>query len=1724
MELASARRFFVTMAVDRYLYAPEDGQLKRSATDAERIGALLSVSRYRQALPGLGGYSTVEHVKTQLSGWSKDVGLGQDDALVFYYAGHGVVEDRDRHYLMCWSSDEGDPATTALPTEDLIRILTRTGLRNLLVILDTCYGGAGAADGAQLVLRTIARKFDDAGSCGVWLLSSARSREEAEEGAFVDCLLEGLADVRERTGQRQRYLDLSYVVEAVNRRLGSRELRQRAELAAGMVTGVAPFLDNESHQPDLPSGDTDLALQRRWARGELHDHFGPRARGVEWDSEPGLYFSGREHVLDKIVGWLTGGDDDVRGRVVTGSPGCGKSAVLGRIVAMSDPTYRKDLLREAHPAGASVTPRLVDVWVHARHKLLPEIVERIAADLGLTADSPGQLLRVVSQRASERGPVVILVDALDEAGAGADSGGKHEPRRIARELLRPLSEISGVRLLVGTRRELVSNLGTAMEVLDLDDPIYLGDDDVAGYVSKVLLAENEPEVRTPYRGKAELARQVGVAVSCRASGLFLVARMTARGLRSADAPVDVIAPGWQDKLPSEIGQAFEDYLDRYGQHRSRVRTLLTPLSFAEGQGLPRGALWINAASRLGERDFSEDDIDWLLDEAGDYIAEVTDNDGHSVYRLYHQSLAEYLRATYRPDAIEAQRRIVDAFLPTVTRGADGAPDWFAAHRYLRAHLATHAAAAGRLDEFAGQPSFLLVAEQLALLKAFATASTDSAGVARSAYEQAAHQLVESVPLVERAAYLQLSARRCGAQSLADQIDRLDVSMPWRTRWAWWSPTGAHRQLIGHERAIFAVTMGSMDGRAVAVTGGADGTARVWDLITRRPLGEPLRPGDRIITAVTIGEMGDYTILVTGGNDGRLQIWDLSTGKTLGEPLGGHTNQITSIVVGVVDGDTVAVSASRDGTARVWNLSAGLQRGISFAEHCSAVHAVSLAEFDGTTVVLSGGADNRVRVWDIRTQKQLDEPLIGHTASVTAVGTHGRTVVTGSEDGTIGLWDLCTHQQIGQPLAAHEFGVRALAVGESSGVPVAVSCGQTGAKVWNLDTRRQIGQPLAGHIDTVLAVAVGSIDQTSVAITGGSDHTARIWDLNADQPLAGHTDQVISVAIEQIEGRSLAVTGSDDTTAVVWDLGKGGLQDGPPLAGHRTPVTAVALGELNGRPTAITGGEDTLVQIWDLESRQSIGTVLSGHTGPVTALKLGTVDGCTMLITGSRDGTVRLWDPATSTAVGEPLVGHNADVEYVLLSKVDNCLLVFAANKFGHVTGWDLQTREKLDLDLDPDLLSRYRWLLLAIGHIDGKPVVAFRANDNSVIVRDILTNSTMGEPLVGHTDFVDFAVIGDCDGKPVALTSSRDLTVRTWDLRDRTPIGVPLAKKPYGQDVLAIGPMGDETAAIILERQQVRLWSLRTFQQVGEPLYGAKTDTRSLTIGTTNGQAMVICGCADGAIRVRDLGSGRAAGPLLNGHSRRVEGCAVTELDGPVAITGEADGNTIQVWDLTSYRERFKWMHVENVRRTGAGGGLLTLCRYDDRSRAITAAKALAHVWELSSRSLLGELAGHTADITAITATECDDIPIALTGSRDSTARLWNLRTFTLVCAPLTGHEGDVNAVAFGEFNGRVIAFTGDDGGTVYAWDPLTGNQLDLPIPEAKDWVTTLAYGKLLGDPVLAIGAADGTVRIWYGVTKQTIAEAQLHTAPQAMMIHPDGYLCIGTKMGVVALQFGVDR
>src|SRR5262249_111021 len=158
--------------------------------------------------------------------------------------------------------------------------------------------------------------------------------------------------------------------------------------------------------------------------------------------------------------------------------------------------------------------------------------------------------------------------------------------------------------------------------------------------------------------------------------------------------------------------------------------------------------------------------------------EVTD-DGRSAYRLYHQTLADHLRATASRAPEEIQVTIVEALtsiVPVATTRS--APDWFSAAPYIKQYLATHARAAGRFRALIHDPGFLVASSQLALLSAFSSVTDEDGRQIRIAYEQIAHRLSAGHPLESRASDLQLSARRCGADALAEGIGALGIPLPW----------------------------------------------------------------------------------------------------------------------------------------------------------------------------------------------------------------------------------------------------------------------------------------------------------------------------------------------------------------------------------------------------------------------------------------------------------------------------------------------------------------------------------------------------------------------------------------------------------------------------------------------------------------------------------------------------------------------------------------------------------------------------------------------------------------------------------------------------------------------------------------------------------------------------------------------------------------------------------
>lgn len=96
-----------------------------------------------------------------------------------------------------------------------------------------------------------------------------------------------------------------------------------------------------------------------------------------------------------------------------------------------------------------------------------------------------------------------------------------------------------------------------------------------------------------------------------------------------------------------------------------------------------------------------------------------------------------------------------------------------------------------------------------------------------------------------------------------------------------------------------------------VTGGSDGSVRVWSLASYAPI-HRLAAHDNSVTSL---QFDDYRI-VSGGSDGRVKIWDLATGMLIRE-LSQPAEAVWRVAF---ESERCVVMASRGGrtTMEVWD--------------------------------------------------------------------------------------------------------------------------------------------------------------------------------------------------------------------------------------------------------------------------------------------------------------------------------------------------------------------------------------------------------------------------------------------------------------------------------------------------------------------------------------------------------------------------------------------------------------------------------------------------------------------------------------------------------------------------------------------------------------------------------------------------------------------------------------
>jgi WD40 repeat protein len=484
---------------------------------------------------------------------------------------------------------------------------------------------------------------------------------------------------------------------------------------------------------------------------------------------------------------------------------------------------------------------------------------------------------------------------------------------------------------------------------------------------------------------------------------------------------------------------------------------------------------------------------------------------------------------------------------------------------------------------------------------------------------------------------------------------------------------------------------------------------------------------------------DSRTLLTGGEDGTARLWNAATGKQRGAELV-HLKRKPVIAVAFRPGTATEIATGcEDNNARFWNLATGKRRGV-LLEHADRLTSLAFDRDGG--VLLTGCWDGTAQRWDARTCARIGPPL-RHASKVVAVdiSPDGRTLLTGSYDHTVRLWDAGTGEPIGAPLL-HQFGVLS-AVFSPDGKSVLTGCWGDTARLWEVSSR-PLPRLVLAHPREVHAVAF-SHDGKMVA-TGSVDRKFRIWDAASGQNRGGFlaAEGTVHSVVFSPDGKRLATActrpGGPKTSRTrrrpaasqiqLWQTGTF-RQDGPPLT-HPSGVRSLAFTADN--KTLLVGGRFGTISQWNLEARRR--RKLPGHDDEVRSITISP-DGTTVL-TASADRSARLWDLQSGKTLA--VLEHQDSVCAAVFSPNGNALLT--GSNTGSAQLWDARTHERRGKPLE------HRSNVHAVAFSPDGRTILTGSEDQTARLWDAATCRPIGPPLP-HGGIVRAAVFRP-DGQSIA--------------------------------------------------------------------------------------------------------------------------------------------------------------------------------------------------------------------------------------------------------------------------------------------------------------------------------------------------------------------------------------
>ncbi|MBW4490632.1 MAG: CHAT domain-containing protein [Trichocoleus desertorum ATA4-8-CV12] len=621
-----------------------------------------------------------------------------------------------------------------------------------------------------------------------------------------------------------------------------------------------------------------------------------------------------------------------------------------------------------------------------------------------------------------------------------------------------------------------------------------------------------------------------------------------------------------------------------------------------------------------------------------------------------------------------------------------------------------------------------------------------------------------------------------------------------------------KPLKGHTAPVKSVAF-SPDGQILA-SGSIDRTIILWDVATGLPIGPPLKGHDDPVHTLTFSPDGQTLASGScGGRDsegtcdqGEIRLWNVATRKPLGQPLMEHTSAVYDLafspdgkILASGSGGAIYFGSDSDYTIRLWDVATRKPLRQLLKGHKAGVNTLAFSP-DSKTLA-SGSADTTVILWDITTGKPRQQALEGDKSTVikVAFSRDGKELIMGTSDNTV---IIASKVDFFYPTVVNRggFKLHSLTFNPDTSLWAGGSCSkrasnglctQGSVSLWSISTPSSISQPITGSSNSVNGVAFSP--NGKILASGGcgvefspckEGGEVQLWDRATrqpiGQPLKGLQDEVESLTFSP-DGKTLAA-GSCGNTGQGCQQGGIYLWDafthkalGSPLAGHTNTISILVFS--SDSKTLISSDKDTII-LWDVTSRQPLVKPIKFHSNVVASIALSP-DGKTLAIgscgkkgersgayewseNGCLQGEILLWDVTTRQLLGQPLKAHTDQVTSVAFSPDGKILASASGNFDGTISLWDVSTRKAIG----PPLQGHTSGVEQVTFSPDGKTLASmsdiFDMESNSIFLWDVVTRRKIGVLLAGHTKYVQNVAFSP-DGKTLASGNLNNKII-LWDI------------------------------------------------------------------------------------------------------------------------------------------------------------------------------------------------------------------------------------------------------------------------------------------------------------------------------------------------------------------------